>query len=67
MEKISNTWRNLLFKHVLQIHKQCNIKCWRWKIVIILPLRLAEQDNTEQIKKIIDKMYYIKVYENKFN
>ena len=29
------------------------------KIVIILPLRLAEQDNTEQIKKMIDKMYYM--------
>lgn len=29
------------------------------KIVIILPLRLADQDNTEQIKKMIDKMYYM--------
>ena len=34
------------------------------KIVIIIPLRLANQYNTEQIKKMIDKMYYIKV---KFN
>ena len=29
------------------------------KIVIILPLRYAEEDNTEQIKKMIDKMYYM--------
>lgn len=29
------------------------------KIVIILPLRYADNDNTEQIKKMIDKMYYM--------
>ena len=29
------------------------------KIVIILPLRYADEDNTEQIKKMIDKMYYM--------
>ena len=29
------------------------------KIVVILPLEYAEQDNTEQIKKMIDKMYYM--------
>ena len=29
------------------------------KIAIILPLRYAEEDNTEQIKKMIDKMYYM--------
>ncbi len=29
------------------------------KIVVILPLRYANQDNTEQIKKLIDKMYYM--------
>ena len=29
------------------------------KIVIILPLRYAEEDNTDQIKKMIDKMYYM--------
>lgn len=29
------------------------------KIVIILPLRYAEEDNTAQIKKMIDKMYYM--------
>lgn len=29
------------------------------KIEIILPLSYAEEDNTEQIKKMIDKMYYM--------
>lgn len=29
------------------------------KIVIILPLRYSDNDNTEQIKKMIDKMYYM--------
>ena len=29
------------------------------KIVIILPLKLADSDNSEQIKKMIDKMYYM--------
>ncbi len=29
------------------------------KISIILPLQYAENDNTEQIKKMIDKMYYM--------
>ncbi len=29
------------------------------KIVVILPLRYADEDNTEQIKKMIDKMYYM--------
>ena len=29
------------------------------KIVVILPLRYADNDNTEQIKKMIDKMYYM--------
>lgn len=29
------------------------------KIAIILPLKYAENDNTEQIKKMIDKMYYM--------
>lgn len=29
------------------------------KIEIILPLRYADEDNTEQIKKMIDKMYYM--------
>ncbi len=29
------------------------------KIVIILPLDYADQDNTEQIKKMIEKMYYM--------
>lgn len=29
------------------------------KIVVILPLRYADNDNSEQIKKMIDKMYYM--------
>lgn len=29
------------------------------KIVVILPLRYADEDNSEQIKKMIDKMYYM--------
>lgn len=29
------------------------------KIVVILPFRYADEDNTEQIKKMIDKMYYM--------
>ncbi len=29
------------------------------KIVVILPLDYAEEDNTEQIKKMLDKMYYM--------
>ncbi len=29
------------------------------KIVVILPLEYAEEDNTEQIKKMLDKMYYM--------
>ena len=29
------------------------------KIAIVLPLRYSDSDNTEQIKKLIDKMYYM--------
>lgn len=29
------------------------------KIVVILPLEYADEDNTEQIKKMLDKMYYM--------
>lgn len=29
------------------------------KIAVILPLKYSESDNTEQIKKLIDKMYYM--------
>lgn len=29
------------------------------KIIVILPLRYADKDNTEQIKRLIDKMYYM--------
>ena len=38
---------------------QANLSVGDKKIEIILPLKYANQDNTETLKKIIDKMYYM--------
>ena len=38
---------------------QASLNVGNNKIEIVLPLQLANEDNTDQIKKMIDKMYYM--------
>lgn len=50
-----NYYLNIYYKNI----NNAILNVENGKIVVILPLDYAEEDNTEQIKKMIDKMYYM--------
>ena len=58
-EKFQILGENYCLNIYYQETNQANLNVGDGKIEIVLPLQYANEDNTEQIKKMIEKMYYM--------